>query len=84
MSGMRFLAAGVLLVLAGCTSYYRVTDPTTGKVYYTTELKQDGATSFKDAVTGDSLTLQNVQVRKISEEQFNAEKNAPPTTSPAN
>ena len=82
MSGMRFLAAAVLLGLAGCTSYYRITDPTTGKVYYSTELKQDGSTSFKDARTGDLLTLQNVAVRKISKEEFDAEKNAPPTTAP--
>lgn len=82
MSGMRFLTAGILLGLAGCTSYYRITDPSTGKVYYTTELKQDGSTSFKDARTGDSLTLDNVEVRKISQEEFNADKSAPPTAAP--
>jgi hypothetical protein len=77
------LMTGVALGLAGCTSYYRVMDPTTGKVYVTTELKQaEGATSFKDARTGDAMTLQNVEVRKISEEEYNAEKNAPPTTAP--
>ena len=73
---------GVLLFAAGCTTYYRVTDPTTGKVYYTTELKQDGSTTLKDARTGDSVTLQNVDVRKVSKEDFEAGKSAPPTTAP--
>ena len=72
------------LFAAGCTTYYRVTDPTTGKMYYSTDLKQDGgATTFKDARTGDSVTVQNVEVRKISKEDFEAAKSAPPTTNPS-
>jgi hypothetical protein len=86
MAKTNLLIAGVLLGgLSGCTTYYRITDPTTGKAYYSTELKQDGATSFKDARTGDSITLQNVEVRKISKEDFEAGKAEAPTaaTSPA-
>ena len=83
MNRKMVLLVGVLLGVAGCTTYYRVTDPTTGKVYYTTELKQDGSTTFKDSSTGDSITLQNVEVRKISQEDFNAGKSAPPSTAPA-
>ena len=76
-------AVGLLLGVIGCTTYYRVTDPTTNKVYYTTDLKQDGgATSLKDARTGDSVTVQNVEVRKISKEDFEAGKSAPPSTKP--
>ena len=30
------VALGVALVTIGCTSYYAVTEPKTGKVYYTT------------------------------------------------
>jgi hypothetical protein len=75
-------AVGILLFGAGCTTYYRVTDPTTGKVYYTTELKQNGSTTLKDARTGDSITVQNVEVRKVSKEDFEAGKSAPPTTAP--
>jgi hypothetical protein len=74
---------GILLGVVGCTSYYRVTDPSTNKVYYTTELKQEGgSTTFKDAKTGDSVTVQNVEVRKVSKEDFEAGKSAPPSTHP--
>jgi hypothetical protein len=74
---------GLVLLAAGCTSYYRVSDPTTGKVYYTTELKQDsGATTLTDARTGDSVTVQNVEVRKISKEDYEAGKSAPQATNP--
>jgi hypothetical protein len=78
MRGKALLVAGILLGCAvGCTTYYRVTDPTTNKTYYTTELKQEGsATQIKDARTGDSVTLQNVDVRKISKEDYEAGKSA--------
>lgn len=73
------LAAIVLGLVVGCTSYYRVTDPTTDKVYYTTELKQDsGATTIKDGRTGDMVTLQNVQVRNISKEDYDVGRLTPP------
>lgn len=74
-----FVTTIVLGLAAGCTSYYRVTDPTTDKVYYTTDLKQDnGATTLKDGRTGDMLTLQNVQVRKISKEDYDVGRMTPP------
>src|SRR5215469_4348184 len=80
MNRKTLLAVGIVLWLAvGCTSYYRVTDPTTDKVYYTTELKQDsGATTIKDGRTGDMVTLQNVQVRKISKEDYDVGRLTPP------
>jgi hypothetical protein len=66
--GLTFLSA------VGCASYYQVTDPTTGKVYYTTndKMKQSdsGATSFVDARNGDTVTLQNTQVQQITQQQF--------------
>ena len=70
--------AGVLalgLVLAsGCTSYYKVTDPSTGKTYYSTEVKQhsSGATTLKDARTGDEVTVQNSDVQKVNKEAYDA------------
>ena len=74
-----FLAGTVLGLVVGCTSYYRVTDPTTEKVYYTSELKQEsGATTIKDGRTGDMVTLQNVQVRKISKEDYDVGRLTPP------
>ena len=57
------LLAAVLLsscTLVGCTSYYQVTDPTTGKQYCTAEVKQrDGATILKDGDNGSRVTTQN-------------------------
>ena len=62
------------LMLVGCTSYYKVTDPTTGKTYYTTELKQKrhGAASLKDARTGNTVNLQNSEIAKVSKDEYNA------------
>jgi len=82
-----FVAVGLALLCAGgCTSYYKVTDPTTGRAYYTTELqhKNSGAATLKDARTGNKVNLQNSEVEKVSKEQFESGKNtAPPPAEPA-
>ena len=77
------VVAGALSLFAGCASpHYKVTDPTSNKVYYTTELKQErGATTLKDARTGDMVTLQNVEVRDISAEEFETQRAAPAAAS---
>ena len=71
-----------LMLAGGCTSYYRVTDPTTNKVYYTTSLRQmdSGAAVLTDARTGDKVSIQNSQVQKITKEQFETNKNLMPAT----
>ncbi len=73
------------LLLGGCTSYYKVTDPATGNVYYTTKLTKNfsGAAHLTDARTGEKVTLQNSEVTKINKEQFEQGKYAAPTTMPA-
>ena len=64
-------AFGLILLLSGCTSYYAVTDPTTGKTYYTTDChKQHGATRFVDARSGATVTIQNSEIREIKQEEF--------------
>ena len=70
--------------LAGCTSYYKVTDPTTGRVYYTTELKQkgSGAATLKDARTGNTVTVQSSEVQKIEKKEFEQGKYAEPAATP--
>ena len=81
-----FVAVGLALLCAGgCTSYYKVTDPTTGRAYYTTELqhKNSGAATLKDARTGNKVNLQNSEVETISKEEFESGKNTPPPASPA-
>ena len=70
------VVAGAVLVglsfVSGCTSYYRITDPSTGNVYYTTNVdnKGGGAVRIKDAATGEKVTLQNSQVAKVSKEEY--------------
>jgi hypothetical protein len=60
------------LLVSGCASYQRVTDPTTQKVYYTKDLhdRGNGAVVFKDAATGEKVTLQNSEVKKIKRSEF--------------
>jgi hypothetical protein len=62
-----------MTLLAGCGSYYRVSDPSSGKEFYTTEVNdagRGGAVRFKDARTGDVVTLQNSAVKEVSSEEF--------------
>jgi hypothetical protein len=66
------LAASTLL--AGCASYYRVTDPGSGRQYYTTnvEKSKDGSVSFKDTKSGSAVTLQSSEVTEISHGDYEA------------
>jgi hypothetical protein len=66
---------GLILMLAGCTHYYRVTDPGTGKTYYTTDIDRGkgGAVKIKDERTRSTVTLQSSEVREISEDEYAAE-----------
>ena len=54
-------------------NYYRITDPASGHVYYTTEkkvYKHNGSTSFKDALTGEQAILTGHRVKKLSGEEY--------------
>ena len=79
------LMAAVAMCAVGCTSYYKVTDPTTGKTYYTTELKQSGhgAARLKDARTGTTVNLQNSEITQIKKEEFEAGKYSAPAAGTA-
>lgn len=72
------------LLLTGC-SYYQVSDPTTGRTYYTSDIdrKMGGALAFKDARTGEKVTLQNHEVARIDRDQYDAGKRATITVIPA-
>ncbi len=74
-TGMRACVLGMLLVLSGCASYYRVVVPSTDKVYYTQEVsrQRSGAVSFEDALTGDTVVLQASEVQEIGADRFRAE-----------
>jgi len=74
MSGL--LVCGLLLALAGCSGYYRVTDPGSGKTYYTTFLDERAAgVKFKDDKTGNAVILHSLEVAEIPKEEYEAEVN---------
>lgn len=67
------IACGLVLTIAGCSSYFKITDPGSGKIYYSNEIeKEDGAIEFKDANSGSTVTIQNSEVTEISKEEFKA------------
>jgi hypothetical protein len=72
---------GLVLLAAGCASYYRVTDPVSGREYYTEKVESDrgGAVKLKDARTNSVVTLQNSEVKEISKEDYKAGLAAPAT-----
>ena len=77
----RLLALGVLCTVAGCTTYYKVHDPTTGKDYFTTDVQQErgGAAVLTDGKTGRKVTVQNSEVEKITKEEYEQGKYAQPS-----
>ncbi len=74
------ILCGMAGLLGGCGSdYYRVNHPTTDKVYYTKEIDRAkaGAVTFKDEKSGNTVSLQSSEVKKISKEEFQAGMSAP-------
>ena len=71
---LRIMIAGILaLAVAGCSSYYKIADPASGKIYYSNEIqKESGSIEFKDANSGSTVTIQNSEVTEISQEEFKA------------
>jgi hypothetical protein len=70
------MLGGLTMLVAGCSdNYYRVTDPTSGKEYYTTKVGdagKGGAVKMKDEKTGSMVTLQSSDVKQISENEYEA------------
>jgi hypothetical protein len=68
------VTAAVVAFVSGCasTSYYKVTDPATNKVYYTQELdpSRTGAVAFKDGATGNEVRMQKPELMKIYKSTF--------------
>jgi hypothetical protein len=58
----------------GMGSYYAVTDPGTGRVYYTDDLEREprGVVEFRDPVSGASISLRSAEVREIGADEFRA------------
>jgi hypothetical protein len=73
------LCAGLLVT--ACASYYTVKDTKTGTIYYTQEVKPDGsAATFKDAVSGKEMTVQNSEITAIDRMAFDVGTPAPAAT----
>ena len=78
------ILCGLALTVAGCSSHYRVTDPSSGKTYYTTKINEAGragAVKIKDEKTGSTVTLQSSEVKEISAEEYEAALKAEPSAS---
>jgi hypothetical protein len=90
MRSARFAVVCCIAVAAsGCGStYYRVTDPTTGRIFYTTSVEQlrGGSVTLRDAGTGRTVTLQNSEVQEVKKEEFDTgrvQREPAPTPAPA-
>jgi hypothetical protein len=66
--------AGLLMLslAAGCTTYYRITDQSTRRVYYTTDFDRtdSGAVQFYDAKSRANVTLQSSEIIEISRDAY--------------
>ncbi len=62
------------LLLAGCTTYYQVSDPTTGKRYYATAIdtERDGAVTLTDERSGAAVTIQNSEIIELKQGAYEA------------
>lgn len=65
-------AAAMLALVGGCTTYYMVKDPSSSKVFYTTDIDKgrNGAVTFKDAKSKAEITLQSSEISKISSDEY--------------
>lgn len=81
---VRFLAAALTMALmaASCSmprmmgmgSYYEVTDPASGRVYFANELSREdrGAVEFRDGATGAWISLPAAEYKEISPAEYQA------------
>jgi hypothetical protein len=74
MRSTRLMLAAVAMlafVAAGCTSYYRIRDTTSGRTYYTEEFKRrNGTVVFTDTKSGAEITLPSSEIAEIKEEEY--------------
>ena len=69
----RLAAVSLLLIAVACeATYYKLTDPATGREYFAVDYTNKGdVVEFKDAKTGARTTVQNARVLEINEQTFN-------------
>lgn len=69
----RWAVIAALAFVAGCASYYKVTDPSSGRTFYTEKVdrpKDQTTIMFKDAKTGAEVTLPSSEVLEISSDEY--------------
>ena len=68
------LASAVAFTLCGCATYYKVTDPGSGRAYYTDKIdhKGSGIIRFKDENTKQDVSLSTSEVIEITKDQYKA------------
>lgn len=69
----RWIVIATAAAVAGCASYYKVTDPASGRSFYTEKVeRQKGGTTimFKDAKSGAEVTLPASEVLEIPSDEF--------------
>jgi len=66
------VAVVMLCTSCAANTYFQVTDPGSGKVFYTQEIKRNGsAVEFRDAKTAGVVTLQNSEIVQITQQAYN-------------
>jgi hypothetical protein len=78
------MCGALLLVVSGCGStYYKITDPNSKQVYYTTGYQDLGygqGIRFNDMKSGSQVTLTSSEVKPIKKEDIPAD--TAPATKP--
>jgi hypothetical protein len=81
-NGSIVVLLGLIVLVTGCASYYKVNDPQTGKVYYTQKIDElkSGAVRLKDDRSGNAVTIQNSEIKQLSSDEYHAGLAAQETT----
>jgi hypothetical protein len=63
-----------MLLAAGCTNYYRITDQASRRIYYAKgyDRTESGAVKFYDPKSRADVTLQNSEVVEVSKQDYEA------------
>ena len=69
----KWMIVGTMALLAGCATYYKVTDPSSGRTFYTEKIdRPKGQTTimFKDTKSGAEITLPSSEVLEIPSDEY--------------
>ena len=60
------------MILSGCAHYYQVTEPASGRVFYTTRYTRTktGVTQFTNAGDQNYIALDHSEIKRIGREHF--------------